>query len=137
MLLKLEAKWSSFNVILVIIAVATAVANVFVQFKKFELDVTPLQIKQCYGSVMALVALRPLMKIYIPDGFIFLLIIVTCFVIVLFNKELKEYICSYTIFADPTVNIQITPSTKESPVNLIDQMNSIDQLNSNDQVYSI
>ena len=137
MLLKLEAKRSSFNVILVSIAVTTAVANVFGQIKKFELDVPPLQIEQCYGSGMALVVLRPFMKIYLPDCFIFLLIIVTCFVIVLFNKDLKEYICSYTIFSDSTVNNQISPSNQESPVNSNDQMNSHSQLNANYQVYSI
>ena len=137
MLVNTKAKWSSFNVILVIVAGTIAVANVFGQMRTFELDVPPLQIEQCYGSGMALVVLRPFMKIYLPDCFIFLLIIVTCFVIVLFNKDLKEYICSYTIFADSTVNNQISPSNQESPVNSNDQMNSHGQLNSNDQVYSI
>ena len=133
----MNAKLSSFNVILIFVAVTITVANVFGQIWKFELDVPPLHIEQCYGSSMALMALRPYIKVFLPDCFLFLLIIVTCFVIVVFNKDLKEYICSYKIFANSTVNIQISPSNQEGPVNFSDQMNSIDQLNSDDQVYSI
>ena len=136
MLVNTKAKWSSFNVILVIVAGTIAVANVFGQMRTFELDDPPLQIEQCYGSGMALVALRPYIKMYLPDCFTFLLIIVTCFVIVLFNKDLKEYICSYTIFSDSNANhFEITHSNQEGSVHSNDQV--IDQLNSTNQVYSI
>ena len=97
MLLNTKAKWSSFNIILVILGVTIALANV-------ELEVLPLHIDPCFGSSMALMALRPYIHFYLPDSFLYILIIVTCFVIVLVNKDLKEYIFSYTIFSDSSDN---------------------------------
>ena len=138
MLLNTKAKWSSFNIILVIAGVITALANVFGQIMKFELEVLPLQIEPSYGSIMALMALRRYINFYLPDSFMFILIIVTCFVIVLVNTDLREYICSYTIFSDSSVNpFQSTPSNQGIMVNSSDHVDSISQLTSNNKVYII
>ena len=67
MILNNKAKWSSFNIILAIVGVIIALANVYGRIRKFELEVPPLHIEPCYGSSMALMALRPYITIYLPD----------------------------------------------------------------------
>ena len=132
MIINNKAKWSSFNIILAIVGVIIALANVYGRIRKFELEVLPLHIDPYYGSSMALMALRPYIKFYLPGSFLFILIIVTCFVIVLVNKDLREYIYSYTIFSDSSVNpFQSTPSNQENIVNSSDHVISIGQLTSN------